>query len=594
MTLSPLARTPSENLRRLCLVGGTGSRRMIFPLQPGPNLVGSDLGNHCVVAIPGVSQHHAVLLRGEDSLEVIDQDSKNGTFVNERRVRYSTLELGDRLWIGPVELVVEEVDRDDAELAVVTTGPRASAADSLPSTAEVWHRGRSRREAWAWAVRLLSAELSGRGEETRDELAAVLAELGVSFFCGVEIRDDGEPVVFFSHGRPDDRVLEWLRRLWHERRAGEVFAHGELGALSLRAGGESHTALLLGGAFDSREAREPLLAALHELLLLARRPEVPPKSKAADRTLRFPASYVRGSDPAIRSLHRQIADLARSKISVLICGDTGVGKEMVAKTLHRSSERAAGPFVAVNCAAIPADLLEAELFGIAHGVATGVTSRSGHFQRADGGTLFLDEIGDMPLALQSKLLRVLEERQVAPLGGAAVAVDLRLLAATNCALESRIEAGEFRRDLYYRIAGSLLWVPSLRQRPADLPLLIVEFLRRFAAESGKVVRGITVAAQRELVRRRWPGNIRQLENEIRRLVQVCPSGQAISLATLGEAPRRAHDKGGDLPTLQIAELEGRAIAEALERCGGNRSQAAKLLGLSRFALLRRLKAEKAG
>jgi transcriptional regulator with PAS, ATPase and Fis domain len=277
---------------------------------------------------------------------------------------------------------------------------------------------------------------------------------------------------------------------------------------------------------------------------------------------------------------------------VLLLGETGVGKELLARILHDSSGRRGGPFVAVNCAAIPADLLEAEMFGINKGVATGVVERGGKFQMAEGGTLLLDEIGDMPLELQAKLLRALQEKEVQPVGGAPAPVDIRVIAATNSDLHRRMEEGRFRRDLYFRVAGFALRVPPLRERREDVPALVESFLRTFARDSGRSTHGITVKALRALIEYSWPGNVRELEHEVRRLAYLGAEGQAIDstmisphiVASPGE-PGFAQPAPKTMDLEQnVQALERRLIAEALERSGGNRSRAARLLGISRNGL----------
>ena len=325
-----------------------------------------------------------------------------------------------------------------------------------------------------------------------------------------------------------------------------------------------------------------------------------PIERGVARRLLFPEEYVLGASAVMAAFYAQMRPLVDSDLPVLIVGETGAGKEHVARALHASSPRREAPFVPVNCAAIPADLLEAEMFGIAKGVATGVTERPGKLAQANGGTLFLDEIGEMPLALQPKLLRVLQEKQVQPVGGAPLAIDVRTLAATNSDLESRLEKGALRRDLYFRVAGFVLRVPPLRERPEDIPALVEAFLRRFARESGRTPRGVTARALALLREYPWPGNVRELEHEMRRLVHVCPEGQAIESAALSPAilAPPASDAAPDveLATLSLEahlqRLEDRLIREALRRAGGNRSQAAKLLGVSRNGLA--LKMERLG
>ena len=307
--------------------------------------------------------------------------------------------------------------------------------------------------------------------------------------------------------------------------------------------------------------------------------------------LEFPKRYVPGDSPAMSSLYEQMRPLLQGDVPVLILGETGVGKEYLARILHDSSPRRKGPFVAINCAAIPADLLEAEMFGIGKGVATGVVERQGKFQLAADGTLFLDEIGEMPFELQAKLLRALQEKEILPVGSPRpIRVALRVLAATNSDLLERVEAGRFRRDLYYRIAGAVLRVPSLRQRKEDIPSLVEAFIR--TCEARKSVRGVTVKALRALVDYPWPGNIRELEHEVRRLVDLCPNGQAIdsmmlSKQVVSRPEPLAEDASLDASLRldsRVEQLEARLIREALTRAGGNRSQAAKLLGISRNGL----------
>jgi transcriptional regulator with PAS, ATPase and Fis domain len=302
----------------------------------------------------------------------------------------------------------------------------------------------------------------------------------------------------------------------------------------------------------------------------------------------------------MRSFHALLRPLVQGDLPVLVLGETGVGKEFLARILHDSSPRRHGPFVAINCAAIPAELLEAEMFGIGKGIATGVVERRGKFQMAEGGTLLLDEIGDMPLELQAKLLRALQEKEIQPVGGAPTPVDIRVIAATNSDLHRRMEEGRFRRDLYFRVAGFTLRVPPLRERREDVPALVESFMRAFARESGRAVRGITVKALRALIQYAWPGNVRELEHEVRRLVYLCPQGEAIDSTMITAhilAPGPGDGPAAPAPdTLDLGEnvdvLERRLIADALAKTHGNRTRAAKLLGMSRNGL--RIKMERLG
>lgn len=314
--------------------------------------------------------------------------------------------------------------------------------------------------------------------------------------------------------------------------------------------------------------------------------------------VRLPPGIVAGISPAMIELYQQLAALRHSNVAVLILGETGVGKEHVAHAVHLGSTRRDGPFVAINCAAVPSELLEAELFGVGKGVATGVAARRGKIREAAGGTLMLDEIGELQPPLQAKLLRLLQEKEVAPLGERAQPVDVRFVAATNADLGSRIEQDRFRADLYYRLAGYELMVPPLRDRVVDLPGLAGCFLRQINGETGKNVRGLTVKAMNVLRERPWPGNVRELQTEVRRLGYQCPDGQAIDSTLLGDL-RRAHrdpieavadrlELGSEPLATSLEKLERRLLERALEHTGGNRSATARLLGISRSGLALRL------
>jgi len=294
---------------------------------------------------------------------------------------------------------------------------------------------------------------------------------------------------------------------------------------------------------------------------------------------------------------KQVAD---SNASVLLTGESGVGKDLLARALHYHSARHGGPFVALNCAAIPDNLLESELFGYVRGAFTDARQgRAGLFEAANGGTMLLDEIGEMPLVLQAKLLRVLEDRRVRPIGATAeTAVDVRIVAATNAPLEQRIASGRFRADLYYRIATVVISVPPLRERPEDLQLLIQQFLVRACRESGRPLPAISADAMQALLSYRWPGNARELYNAIHRAVLLCRDG-VISRSDLPQPVAGDARPAGGLEeavaqhlTLEQVELE--YIRAVLNSVGGNRKEAAALLGIDRKTLYRRLGAELPG
>lgn len=306
--------------------------------------------------------------------------------------------------------------------------------------------------------------------------------------------------------------------------------------------------------------------------------------------------------PATEKAIRLAMRAAQSAIPVLIEGESGVGKEVFARAVHAASERAARPFVAVNCGALPESLVESILFGHEKGAFTGaVARRIGKFEEADGGTLFLDEIGELPPEAQVKLLRAVQEGEVDPVGGArTVKTDIRLISATNRDLAAEVAAGRFREDLYYRVSVFPLTLPPLRQRREDIPPLAERFIARFSAQEGKSVVGLTDAARALLVSAPWPGNVRQLENAIYRAVVLTEnrllepldfSHLASPEPGFAESPS-AHpffDREGHVRPL--AEIEAAALEAALSRYDGSMSEAARRLGIGRTTLYRKTKGE---
>ena len=300
-----------------------------------------------------------------------------------------------------------------------------------------------------------------------------------------------------------------------------------------------------------------------------------------------------GVSPAIVELRRQIALAAPTDSRVLITGPNGAGKEVVARQLHRASRRSTGAFVAVNCAAIPAELIESELFGHLKGAFTGaIESKRGKFELADGGTLFLDEVGDMSLLTQAKVLRVLQESCFTRLGGAQeVRVDVRVVAATNKNLEDEIQGGRFRRDLLFRLNVIPIRVPPLIERPEDVPLLVHGFMSRFAGRVGARPKRVTPEAMAVLQRHSWPGNVREVRNVVERLM-IMVAGDEITPAVLDLPVGAAAAAGGEMTALRQAResFEREYIAGVVDSCGGNMSRAARVLGLERSHLYRKLRA----
>jgi transcriptional regulator with PAS, ATPase and Fis domain len=297
-----------------------------------------------------------------------------------------------------------------------------------------------------------------------------------------------------------------------------------------------------------------------------------------------------GDSPKMQRVIDLVARVADSQASVIIRGESGTGKEMVARLIHGNSPRKDGPFVAINCAALPETLLESELFGIERGVATGVEARPGKFELAKGGTIFLDEIGDIPLTLQAKLLRVLQEREIEKLGGRRrIPIDVRILSATHRGLEDMIEKGEFRQDLYYRLKVVEIVLPPLRERKDDIPKLVRFFLDKYGKREGLHDVRITQEALQKLMRYPFPGNVRELENLIEGALALTtdpiidPGDLLLPEDPAGASGAR--ELSGDLPTLD--ELEARYVARVLAFTKGNMSKAAKILGVDRKTLYRK-------
>lgn len=299
------------------------------------------------------------------------------------------------------------------------------------------------------------------------------------------------------------------------------------------------------------------------------------------------------ADPSVREMLDLVDRVAPRDVAVLVTGESGTGKELVARRLHARSNRSGGPFVALNAAALPESLAESELFGAEKGAFTGADqARTGRFEEASGGTLFLDEVGELPLVLQGKLLRALEERVVRRLGGARdLPVDVRIVSATNRDLASEASDGRFRQDLYFRLAVVVIRISPLRERPGDIPVLAAHLASRLAARHGVPPAALSADARQALARHAWPGNVRELRNVLERAV-VVRGGEEIRAADLDLAsgPSSSPGSTGGAPaSLDLERREREALLEALRRTSGRREEAAKLLGISVRTLYYRLK-----
>lgn len=376
--------------------------------------------------------------------------------------------------------------------------------------------------------------------------------------------------------------------------------NGRALVIAMSAYGDADTAIaaMQRGAYDY--IQKPFRA--EEVILCVRKAAEREKLRAKVKRLEAELDELRGSEIVGHSASFRAAvdvarKVARHPSTVLITGESGTGKELIARLIHQSSPRSEGTFVAVNCGAIPDTLLESELFGHVRGAFTGAAvDKPGLFEEAENGTLFLDEIGELPLPLQVKLLRVLQEGEVRRVGAtSARKVDVRVVAATNRDLAADASAGRFREDLYYRVNVVGVRLPSLRERREDIPELVLHFVRRHCARLGIRAATVDPAGMRLLMEHSWPGNVRELENVIERALVLC-GGDAIGaehLTDFVQRPRRpveASSADADLSVKRrTEELERRLIRRALERTRGNRTRAARLLDLSHRALLYKIR-----
>jgi DNA-binding NtrC family response regulator len=483
------------------------------------------------------SRRHAELRRNGRELAIVDLGSRNGTKLNEKRLRgeSATVVGGDVIRVGPVE-------------AIVATAETHGGASSSRLEREL-ARFASTPDARAVLVRIVM-DLE-RYPDALSSLTELLGPMAV-----VEERGDGEYAALLEEGDAVtvDRVLSPLRTRPGVQITTARFPDQGRTAVELWTRVSASAGAVGSGVADTREG-------------------------------------VVVADPAMVQVFQLARKLASVQTTVLILGETGVGKEVIAEQIHRWSARAQGPFVRLNCASLPETLLESELFGHERGAFTGADRRKiGYLEGAQGGTLFLDEIGELPLAVQVKLLNVLENREVRRLGGTQEhPIDVRVISATHRDLQSEVASGRFREDLYYRLSAFTLHVPPLRERQAEIALIAEMFARESARRAGRPAPSIDPTAIAALQRHPWPGNVRELRNAMEHAVVLADRGR-IGAEHLPESVRRREAPLASSPHAstvkdKLADLERRSIEEALAAEGGNQTRAARRLGMSRRALI---------
>ena len=527
-----------------------------------------------------LSRIHVILRRQGEQVVVEDKESRNGTRVNGHPVSGAgRAAAGDAIEAGTITLLVaRRAPRRHAQVE-----PESALDDCLQ--AEVFRATRYTRP-----LSLLMLRLEGPPEavdEALDRIArdirpmdrlATYSEREVALVLPETAAPGGRSIA--------ERVLQAARST-----PGVTAAAG---LASLPESGRSPGALVEAARTALRLARRgdpvggfaiaPRLARPLEAVGDAGRPDTDPEAPTA-------------TDPRSQQTFQLARRVAATPITVLLLGETGVGKEVVAELIHRAGPRASKPFVRLDCASLPPTLLESELFGHERGAFTGADRRKlGYFEAAEGGTILLDEIGELPSSLQAKLLTALERRVVCRIGSTdEIPIDVRVIAATNRDLEQEVKQGRFREDLYYRLAVFTIFVPPLRDRPGDILPLAGRFARGFAAELGHSVPHFTADARSALESYSWPGNVRELRNAVERAVVLTPDGgidlDALPEAVRARAPR--HGQGvaparveldGHVPT-QLMQIERAAVVAALDACGGNQTQAARRLGMSRRSLI---------
>ncbi len=573
----------------------------IFALPQGEFWVGRQASNHLQLDDNAVSRRHCLFLRSGDDCTLKDLESRNGTFVTGTPVTEQRLLPGDEIRIGGslfcyrVEanvipgLEALESGTSTRELRFEESLYLSSDEHTiLPPSARALHDLRTllRVSTMLHSFRGLHDTTSVTAAEVlRSHLTSLLLDLipasRAAIFIPGSNPGDWPPNPQVLTRACDERIVVWLEpedQSGLSALAAPLIVRGEVAAVVyLESSGpeyrfdEGHMQVLTAVAGMAAVAWEnaTILGWLQE------------ENERLQTQLKIEHGMVGVSDK-LQSLQRQIAKVAPSNTTVLILGESGTGKELVARALHRGSLRAAGPFVAINCAALADTLLESELFGHERGAFTGaIAQKKGKLEMAEGGTVFLDEIGELSPLLQAKLLRVLQQREMERVGGTkTIQLDIRLLAATNRDLEQAVAKGEFRRDLFYRLNVVSLKAPALRERPEDTLPLAEHFAKKYAAECGRKIIGLSQEARAYLQSYSWPGNVRELENAIERAV-VLGSADMVLAEDLPDAIRESRPAAVSASMYEeaVEAAKRQVVLQAFEQVHHDHEAAAKILGL---------------
>jgi len=544
------------------LAAGTEASSRVVPLADGVEVL-FGRGQDAAIWIDhdAVSRRHAVIRRKASTVTIEDLGSRNGTLVNGSPITAPRrLSPGDEVTVGPTIAI----------LATATAMRRRATVGTLTELEDRMSAEVDRAMRYHRSLGLVMLRFEGHSDAVATRLEGVaselrrmdfIAEYGPDEFAVVLPEADAEATATVAHriGGDRDRVSTHVGLATFPvdgTAVGELIGAARAALRGARAGGK---------AAQRETAGQISLAGVPVVIV----------------------------DPVMKQVFTLARQSAASTITVLVVGETGTGKEVVAEAVHRFSPRAEKPYVRLNCASLPEGLLEAELFGHEKGAFTGaVRMKPGYFEVASGGTLFLDEIGELPAGAQAKLLRALEQRRITRVGGTAeIAVDVRMVCATNRDLEAEIRRGRFREDLYFRIGAFVIPVPPLRDRRGEVEPLARQFAREIAADLALKPPGFTPLALAALSAYEWPGNVRELRNAVERAV-VLSGGAVIDLEHLPDRVREVPGAAatGDEPAhdvrRRVSEVERGAVVAALDEAGGNQTHAARKLGVSRFALIR--------
>ncbi len=530
----------------------------VIPLDDGAELVfGRSPEAGVVVEHEAVSRRHTVVRRRGESVVVEDLGSRNGTTLNGAPITGARrAAAGDVIGIGPITAIVAR-----------TTASRGRQLATMTELEDRLAMEVDRALAYHRPLGIVMLRLEGPSDAVMAHVDRLLHELPRMDLVA-EYGPDELAIIL-----PETDPVSVAAVMASPRLAAADDLTIRSGAASFPADGSSAGALIGAARERLRGTRPPPVGA-------------PPQ---ADRLARLPANMV-VIDPLMKQVFKLAERAAQAPINVLIVGETGTGKEVVAEAIHRLSPRAEAPFVRLNCAALTETLVESELFGHEHHAFTGATAmKRGFFEAASGGTVFLDEIGELPLATQVKLLRVLERWRITRVGGTTeIPVDVRLVCATHRDLETEVRCGRFREDLFFRIAAFVIPVPPLRDRRSEILPLATYFAHEIAADLRHPPVGFTPDAMDALQQASWPGNVRELRNVIERAI-VLSEGAKIGREHLPEQivahVRPTHSDTFDVRQ-RVANLERETVMAALEAADGNQTEAARKLGVSRFALIR--------